>query len=336
MSDNIFVDGCLPQTDEDIELVAELQSRAISFPTLYNQGEMPVISWDTAFENYIAWRGDNIEMMLNDKSRSVFPWRVLQHLPDEYKGTISDKLYFSQGSRPSCMGHADDFAYRSSILSAIGLGAPLRYEVTNPYPLWWLSKNKSERGGQSVGKMSKAANEIGHFTMSSAGTNNTAISTEFEQNSNRIMQLSKKYQSALVYLTAETSAGLADQVFNICRAGFGIALGNSTAVNGSTVDSNNVQVATLGGRWAHATSFNSWMVRRGTPYVFWTNSHGKIYTKATFGEPHDGCWMTLPTCTTFLSTAFGYGKPYCVLPECVWFSPKSMSFDFEIPLPLNW
>lgn len=131
-----FVNGCLPQDDYDEEVAELLESGAVPFSTLYSASEQPVVRWDIDFEEYIDLRGDIVADMMADKSRCIFPWRVEQYLPEENIGTIDTPLYYSQGSVPSCMGHSADFAYRSSLLSAIAMGAPLVYETTNPIVCW--------------------------------------------------------------------------------------------------------------------------------------------------------------------------------------------------------
>ena len=325
-----FLNGCLPQDDFDLEAVKTLESSAISFSTLYTSGDMPIVKWDDEFERYLDRRGDMVEDMLRDRTRCVWPWEVLKNIPLKQK--TGDILYYSQGNRPSCMGHADDFAYRSSLLSAIGTGAPLVYEPTNPYPLWVLSKNGSERGGQSPGPMARAANEFGHFLMREIGTDNLNMPSNYKTG----LESAKRHQSAIVFLPGK-DAELADRIRRVNRAALGVAIGNSDAVSGSTVDANSVEIAVIGGRWAHATSFNAWMIQAGQEYVFWTNSHGKRYTKSTFGEPFDGCWMrTDKELLHFVKTATLYGQPYAVIPEAVWMPKTSLSIDFNVPFPSGW
>jgi hypothetical protein len=333
VSNDYYIDGCLPKTEEDEALVADLLSNSVTLPFAYQMGEMPTFAWDDNWEEFINRRGNSIEQMMDERTRCFFPWRVLSNLPDTSKGAV-DRLYFSQGSRPSCMGHADDFAYRSSVLTSIAFGVPLIYEATNPYYLWWLSKGKSESGGQSVAKMSKAANATGHFLMATVGEDNTRISDAFRQGVHRYELAAKQRQSGLCFLPSTNSDALAKQIFQVCRAGFGVALGNSTAVNGTKVI-DDIQEATLGGRWAHATSFTAWAKRKNNQYVFWTNSHGKIYKKATFGEPFDGAWMRFETVKKFVETALGYGQPYAVIPEALFKEPTHLKFDFSIPFPTN-
>ena len=286
---NSFPDGCLPQDSSDRETVELLEASAVSFSTLYTAGDMPILKWDSAFEDFLDRRGNVLEDMLLDNC-PMYPWTVWN---DHVR---TGNLYFSQGNTPSCMGHADDFAYRSSLLMSIGLGAPLHWHETDPYQTWLLSKNGNSRGGQSVAVMAQFANKRGHVIR---GTK----------------KASDKHQSALVFLSGKAEE-LAEKIRRCNRAGLGVALGNSTAVNGTTLDKNDVQVATLGGNWSHATSFNAWMKRNGQEYVFWTNSHGKRYTKGTLGEPADGAWMRVDKeLLAFLLTAAKFGQPYVCLSE---------------------
>ena len=284
-----FMNGCLPQDSLDRETVELLEASAVSFATLYSVGDMPVLKWDDAFEQFLDRRGNVLEDMLLDGC-PLFPWTVWN------KHVRCGQLYFSQGNTPSCMGHADDFAYRSGLLTSMGLGAPLCWHETDPYQTWLLSKNGLFRGGQSVGVMAHFANKNGHVLKGSK-----AASTQ--------------HQSALVFLSGNET-GLADKIRRCNKAGFGVALGNSTAVNGTTLDKNNIQIATLGGHWAHATSFNAWLKKNGQEYVFWTNSHGKRYTKGTLGEPADGAWMRVDKeLLAFLQTVPRFGQPYVCLSE---------------------
>jgi hypothetical protein len=324
-----FLNGCLPQDGFDLETVETLEASAVSFSTLYTSGNMPILKWDTAFEAFLDQRGSMIEDMMLDCSRCVLPWEVLKNLP---KPNADDILYFSQQTRPSCMGHADDFAYRSSLLSLIGLGAPLIYKPTNPYVTWFLSKDGSENGGQSPAPMAKAANEHGHFLMSEVGMDNTRKPKNYE----RYNESAKRHQSGIIFVPG-SGAELADRICRVNRAGLGVALGNSRAVSGTVIDENDVEIAVLGGSWAHATSFNAWMVKNGRQYVFWTNSHGKRYTKSTFGEPEDGAWMrTDKELIEFIRTATKYGQPYAVIPEAVWTQKNGLKIAFTVPFPDSW
>lgn len=325
-----FLNGCLQQDDYDRETVETLQSSAVSFSTLYASGEMPVIKWDEHFENYLKRRGEVIEDMMRDQSRTVWPWEVLKNLPKNQKN--GETLYFSQGNRPSCMGHADDFAYRSSLLSCIGTGSPLIYEPTNPYVTWVLSKNGSQRGGQSPGPMAEASNQFGHYLASQVGDDNLNMPKDYERHS----ETARRHQSAIVFIPGEEEE-LAQRITKVNRAGLGVAMGNSLAVSGTMIDANKVELAELSGRWAHATSTVAWMKKNGQEYVFWVNSHGKQYKKSTFGEPFDGAWMRPgKELVRFVKSATMYGQPYAVLPEAIWIGKTSLEIGFDVLFPTEW
>lgn len=312
-----FPNGCVAPNEAAQETIAELQSSAVCFSALYTCGEMPVIQWDDVFVTFIRQRGQEIETMQREKTRCVFPWEVARWLDYDVRA-----LYFSQGSRPSCMGHADDFAYRSSVLSSIALGAPLIYEPTNPYVAWVLSKNGSQRGGQTPGLMAKTANKVGHFLCRDVGNDNLRFPKQYRD----YRSSAKKHQSGIVFLPGEGKE-LAEQILLCVKAGFGVALGNSLAVNGTQIDGNGVQIAELGGSWAHATSFAAWLNRNGQDYCFWVNSHGKRYTQGTLDEPADGCWMRADKeLVRFVQTATHYGQPYAVLPEACWTTKTTLGF----------
>jgi len=225
---------------------------------------------------------------------------------------------------------AADFAYRSSLLSSIALGSPLIYETTNPIVCWFLSKGRSTRGGQSVAAMAEFANKTGHFLTSEVGNDNTKVPSNYSSGN----ESAKQHQSAVVFLPGSGDQ-LVQNVMQCCRAGLGVALGNSLAVNGVSVK-DGIRLATLGGSWAHATSFTAWMRRDGVDYCFWANSHGKRYKGGAFGEPEDGAWMTAALMRRFLDASGGYGRPYAVLAESRSTDKRNLKMGFTVPFPAGW
>jgi len=322
-----FLNGCLPQDDYDAEVAELLESNAVPFSTLYTAGDQPIIRWDSVFEEFIDQRGAVVADMMADKSRCIFPWRVEAYLPNENRGNIDTSLYYSQGGVPSCMGHSADFAYRSSLLSAIALGAPLIYETTNPIVCWYLSKGRSTRGGQSVAAMAEYANKLGHFLTADVGNNNLRVPNNYSAGNEN----AKKHQSAIIFIPGNGDA-LVQNIIRCNKAGLGVAIGNSLAVNGVTIK-DGIRLATLGGSWNHATAFAAWMRRSGMDYCFWVNSHGKRYKGGVFGEPEDGAWMDVPTLRRFVDASVRFGRPYAVLAEAIWREKLSLKIDFTVPFP---
>jgi len=327
IENNVCVNGCLPATDNDFELCESLEvsGRSIDFGTVWEQGEMPIVQYDAAFIEFLNSRKKLLDEIRGIGKQCLLPWMVLRALPNEWKW--SNRLYFSQGRLPSCMGHADAFAAHSTTLVNIGLGHGIVYESFNPLVTWASTKKDSLRGGQSVSEMAKGANKTGHFPESLVGKNNQTL-----PNYKPFLDTAKRYQAALAFIPG-TGKDLANEIVACCAAGLSVALGNSTAVNGAKYDKNGVKVATLRGSWAHATHFTAYRVVNGTEYIGWINSHGSIYGVSDEGEPADMCWMDRVTLEKFVATASGYGKPYAVMPESIQ-NPNPPRI--AIPYPKTW
>lgn len=327
IENGVCINGCLPATDDSMELCESMQAGAssIAFSTVWEAGEMPILKWDDAFVTFLNDRCEMMNELRDSKSLCVLPWEVLNHLSEPQKK--SDRLYFSQGGLGSCMGHADAFALASSTLTQIALGHPLAYESFNPVVTWAISKGGSTRGGQMVAPMARYANDVGHFPESLVGNNNQKL-PEYRKYTGD----AKNYQSSIVFIPGERGT-LADNIIKCCAGGYSTAIGNSTAVNGCSIDKNGVKVADLRGTWYHATHFTGYRKVKGTEYIGWVNSHGPKYKSSDEGEPADMCWMTRALVEQFVASASGYGPPYAVLPESVTVSDTKR---VKVPFPKNW
>ena len=323
-----IINGCIPQDDYAEEVFAELESSAVAFGTLWESGDMPVLKMNDVFRQWRKQQIDECKTLTSERITCLLPWQVLRNMASDQKK--SDRLYFSQGSLGSCMGHADSFAHHSTTLQLIARGAPLIYAPFNPVVTWAITKGGSTRGGQSVSEMAKGANIIGHFPEFLVGTNNLSVPSYREH-----LDAAKLYQSAIMFLSFRGKE-LADEIIQCCAAGLSVAVGNSTAVSGCTIDSNGVKVATLRGSWAHATHFTAYRVVRGTEYIGWVNSHGARYKSSDEGEPADMCWMSRSLVEQFVATASGYGPPYAVIPETVTKTDTSLYVKHSIPFPATW
>jgi len=326
--DGCILNGCIPMDDFAEAVFEELESAAVEFGTLWESGDMPIIKMDDAFRQWRKRQIDECKSLMAERITCLLPWQVLRNLRADQKK--SDRLYFSQGGLGSCMAHSDAFAHHSTTLQLIARGAPLIYTSINPIVTWAITKGGSTRGGQTVAEMSRGANEIGHFPEWLVGTNNQAVPSYKEH-----LEAAKQYQSAIMFLNFRGKE-LADEIIQCCAAGLSVALGNSTAVSGCTVDRNDVKVAVLRGSWAHATHFTAYRIVRGMEYIGWINSHGARYKSSDEGEPADMCWMSRDLVEAFVATASGYGSPYVVFPESVTKADRSLYVKFRIPFPIVW
>ena len=321
--------GCLTLDDYAEGVLSELQNAAVAFTTLWESGQMPVLKFDDAFK---TWRNEQIrenEILVAERITCTLPWQVLKHLDSDRKE--SDRLYWSQGNLGSCMAHADAFAHHSSVLYWIARGAPLKYCPINPIVTWAITKGGSLRGGQTVSEMAKGANEIGHFIERLVGTNNLAMPSNYKS----YLDEALKYQSSILFLDFRGD-DLCDEIFRCCAAGLSVAVGNSNAVSGATIDKNGIKVAMVSGNWAHATVFTGYRKVNGTEYIGWVNSHGSRYKTSDEGEPADMAWMDRKAASKFCSTMHHYGPPYVVFPESVTLSDRSLHEKNRIPWPENW
>ena len=327
IKEGAVINGCLEQDDEARELENTLKENAIDFSSLWEKEEMPVIKFEGAFTDWLNKEASQCDQ-LRKEGHCTLPWVVLNNLSEDQKR--SSRLYWSQGSLGSCMGHADAFAHHSATLSQIGRGVPFVYESFNPVVTWAITKGGSLWGGQTVSEMADGANKLGHYPERLVGENNQRLPDYREH-----QETAKKYQSALSFLPTSSTEELAEAAFLCCRAGLAVAYGQSRAVNGAKEDKNGIKVATLGGSWAHATHVTAFRIVNGTEYVFWVNSHGARYGQSEEGEPADGAWMDKKTFQLFMSGSSAYGAPYVVLPEIPWKKDDSLLppwFDY----PKTW
>jgi len=321
--------GCLTIDDYAAEVYADLQAAAVAFTTLWESGQMPVLKYD---DDFVTWRDEQIrenEKLVEERITCTLPWQVLKHLDVDRKE--SDRLYWSQGNIGSCMGHSDSFAHHSSVLYWIARGAPLKYCPINPLVTWAITKGGSLRGGQTVSEMAKGANEIGHFIERLVGTNNLAMPSNYKQ----YLDEALKYQSAIMFLDFRGD-DLCDEIFACCAAGLSVAVGNSNAVSGASIDKNGVKLAIVSGSWAHATHFTAYRKVNGTEYIGWVNSHGSRYKSSDEGEPADMAWMDRKAASKFCSTMHHYGSPYAVFPESVTVHDRSFYVKNQVPWPTGW
>jgi len=327
--DYVCVNGCIPLSDskyaeEFYELLCD-EAVEFNYDTIWELGDMPILKDDVSYWNWAKTESDAYNELV-EAGFCVLPWVVNNWIQSPIK-----TLYYSQGSRPSCMGHADAFAYHSATLTSIARGMPLQYNPINAIYTWAATKNGSLSGGQTVSAMAAGANKFGHYTIESVGNDNINYVASRQREH---AEEAKKHQSAIMFLSGN-NATLADEIMLACHAGLAVACGNSRAVSGSAIDKNGVKVATLGGSWAHATAFAGYRKVKGTEYVGWINSHGPRYKSSDEGEPADMCWMDKKILTDFSQSMRSYGPPYAVFPESKWNQDRSIVPMVKIPFPTN-
>lgn len=335
--DGNCVNGAAPADDLALEVYESLNANAVDIATL-GAGEtgydMPVVAFNDALRAMLAEEFERYKACW-DRGECTLPWEVEKVLPanqvKKYGSATESRLYWSQKALGSCMGHSDAFAGASATLSRIALGSNLIYCPINPVVTWAITKGGSLRGGQTVSLMAEGANELGHYPEYLVGKNNLAMPDGYATYKEDALD----HQWGIAFLPGRTKSDLAEDIFQCCKAGFGVAFANSTAVSGATTDANGIKIAVIRGTWAHATSFTQYRKINGTEYVFWVNSHGPIYGSSDEGEPADGCWMTRSQIEIMCSSAFAYGQPYLVIPESTWVKDDNLISTLTVPRPKN-
>lgn len=330
LRNGVCLNGCLPMDERAATVQGKLVESAVAIDYDWQfKTNMKIVKWDDSFE---SWLDERIELYdaYTDNGICLLPWRILDCMPEADKA--SNRLYWSQGEIGSCMSHANTFAFQNSTLIEIALGTPLKYHSFNPIVPFWLSKGKSLNGGQTVAEMSDWTNRNGMYCEEWVGTDNQSIPSNYKEYKEKAMD----FQNGLCFLEESDAERIAEQIIRTCHAGLAWSFGNSHAVSGSKIDKNGVKVATLGGSWAHATSFSSYRKVGTTEYVFWQNSHGKIYDQSDEGEPADGAWMPLDTLCRFCRSIYDYGYPYVHFVEGEITDRKQLNPAFKPTFPANW
>lgn len=330
LRNGVCINGCLPQNEHSAEVQGRLLDSAVGIEYDWqHQGNMKIVKWNDQFE---TWLDERIELYdaYTDKGICLLPWRILACMPPEDK--TSDRLYWSQGGIGSCMSHSNTFAFQCSTLIEIALGTPLKYHSLNPIVPFYLSKGGSLRGGQTVSEMSDYTNRNGQYSEEWVGDDNQSVPDNYKDYEEK----AKSFQNGLCYLEKEDPEEIADSIIRACHAGLSWSYGNTHAVSGSKMDENGIKIATLGGRWAHATSFSSYRKVKDTEYIFWQNSHGPIYDQSDEGEPADGAWMPRKTLVRFCQSIAMYGYPYVHFVEGEITNRRQLNAAFVCPFPSNW
>jgi len=327
MQEGMLLNGCVPITTEQKKIQRKLADHAVSLPeySWREQGEMPFVKWDDAFEKWIDRRID-----LYDKyakaGLSLLPWDIFKQLPNKRKNSA---IYaWNQGPIPSCSHHADAHSYQNSMLISIALGAPLRYEAINPIVGFWLANGKTLGRGQDLLTMSKWVNREGHYVASLIGDNNQSVPQGWEN----YREDCKKWQSGIVYL----EDNLVEKIFRACHAGMCVTFGSGTIYNGASTNKDGIKVmsrTTFGG---HAQSLGAYRKYKGVEYIFLFNSHGDIYGQSDEDEPANGAWITKDLLSGLTNSMTTYGLPYLTFIEGEITEKPKLYNEFEIKFNKNW
>jgi hypothetical protein len=261
-------------------------------------GQPGIVAWES-LESHVQEHANTM-----DKIRSA-GWIVLWWIIARY---CRIPLWESnQGQLGSCAGWSAANGYMTTVLYQMMLGA-FRFVPINPLAMWARTKNWSMSGGQTMSKVMLGGNQFGNYPVQCVGEYSTKLTKELIGKIESAKDNATLYQFGACRLQGKA---LVERIVLCLRAGMVVCIGNSIRVSGSTIDSNDMRTAILGGTWAHASLLDGYVVVNGTVYVHWTNSHGNRYRGADrFSSPESGCWMTLTTLKQFCGGR--YTDAFCI------------------------
>ena len=298
--------GCLPAPEDSLRWQAEAVASA---PTISEYvwasdlEEQPVIKWSDDFDRLLEER---TKIIRNAESKG-FPlksWEIFRLLPAERK--LSNRLWWNQGSVPSCSLHGTVHATQINILKEIALGAPRKYDALNPIYPFYLARGGNLAGGLNLIDAADQVGTGGNYPVSEVGENNTSAPRDWKQ----FEEIAKRYQSAAVILEND----LTEKVFAAAKAGFAVVFGSGIYFQTSKVNASGVKVMVGIGSGGHAQALGEYEEVDGVEYIFLFNSWGDRYGDWD-GSPKTGAWVTRDQVATLLQNASIYGAPFIPLSE---------------------
>lgn len=320
--------GCNPISAKNRELQEARIAGASSFTThaWRTDGRPGTFAWDNAFEEILD-RRTRLADRYRDAGICLFPWKILQSLPAER--ILTRRIYWNQGSIPSCSMHGAMHSAEASMLVDIAMGAPRRYDALNPIYPFYLARGGNLAGGLDLAETAAQLNEGGAYAASLCGEDNTHTPRDWRM----FRDSAAERQASIVYLEGD----LVEKIFRACRAAFHVTFGSGVYYNEAREDSNGVKVLYSAGHGGHAQSLGSWRSVRGTEYVFLTNSWGDAYGTSDEGEPACGGWLDKDGLAPLARSMASYGAPFIALYENPVKAPEARILEsYTIPFPGNW
>lgn len=313
--------GCLPLTQERRAKLEKKASEAVSLPDCHwqDQGEMPVIKWDSRFEEWLD-RRIALADRYAERGYSLHPWDILRALPSSAK---RDRFfYWNQGEIPSCSIHAAAHAYQAALLTAIALGAPLYYEAFNPIYPFYGARGGNLSGGLDLLTTAEWVNQKGLLPVSLVGSDNRHVRSE---NLKRFGE-GKRWQAAVVLIENDFPR----KIMRACRALCPVVFGAGHLYLKSRVDENGVKVMDAPASGGHAQMLAGYRRTGGKEYLFNHNSHGEIYGGSGEKEPASGAWINEDQLRSYCREMERYGYPFIVFGEGDFRRGGSLVNEFEL------
>jgi len=326
VKNGVCINGCAEISPRAQKLQAAAIDSAVSINDIWdNDGVMPFIAFDSAFEAYVDERIDFMDH-LRKKGVCLWPWVVLKEMPRcDRRSTI---LAWNQGPIPDCTATAGCVAVGAKTILNIAEGVPAEYDAFNALYVHAGITNGAINQGLSTFEVAEWLNTKGAYPVSVVGEDNLVK----PQNLGQYEQAAAEYRSAICYITDFSP----DQFFRLARAGLPFAFGSATFYSGDTLDSNGMGVGNKMTTGAHSEAcLGAYHVVNGTEYVYIQNSHGKNYCMDRTQKPQSGYWVTKKRSEVLCHTAQNYGHPYITFPRCKISKKLSLATGMNLNFPKN-
>lgn len=300
VQDGVCLNGCLPITSKQRDRLEEVKASAVSIPdAVWAKDEQPpIVKWDSAFEKWLAMRTAEAKAY-RAAGICSFPWEIIKYIPRQRK--TSSRLFWNQGSLPSCSLHGATHGAQFTTLIEILHGAPIKYNAFNPIVPFYIARGGNLAGGLGLFDTAEAVNSGGQYPTALVGDDNLHVPDNYEQ----FTDLAVKYQVALCYL----SDHLVERIIACCKADLFVTFGSGTIFTGS-IERDGIKILQNRISGGHAQCFGCYRKHNGKEYVFDFNSHGERYGQSAEGEPAVGAWCDKDTLRIFCEDMLRYGDPY--------------------------
>lgn len=299
-----YPDGLEEPSKNDLMAFDQLMSRAISFTNLWldKDDTSKFIKWDSEWEKHLQHR----QRLINVEGRvEALPWNIYNRLGLKWCAGYGP----SQGNLGSCMlfGHTNSLN-ASNLSNAIRLNqnppevnASYAYAVSrgNGTPRWG--------SGANLTNMSRWSAELGNHLVSDVGCYDTRGSAlgRVNQASNRN---ALKHQSIIIPLASPSF----DLVYQVCSAGYGIAMGTPRYPTAGRVGSSGLCQPSAWKNGNHAMAF----VAAIDEFIYLLNSHGNRYAGDKYHQgSQPGVYLNRTDFNILANNGFRFGAWYANIGE---------------------